>query len=130
MNPLIPRPEDAMMATEAVSAIGSQQFLQLLVAQLQNQDPLNPVSDKEFIAQLTALNTLESLNNLNVSFAQMLRLQQLTQGASLLGKTVEYVPPGGALTTGTVDAITVQNGQFVLTVGSTQVPLDQVQTVR
>lgn len=119
-----------MMATEAVSAIGSQQFLQLLVAQLQNQDPLNPVSDKEFIAQLTALNTLESLNNLNVSFAQMLRLQQLTQGASLLGKAVEYVPPGGALTTGTVDAITVQNGQFVLTVGSTQVPLDQVQTVR
>lgn len=118
------------MAT-AVSAIAQDQFLQLLVAQLQNQDPLNPITDQEFIAQLTSLNTLQGIESLNASFAQMLQLQQLTQGASLLGKTVEYVPLGGGdPLTGTVDALGVQNGAFVLTVGTEQISLDQIVSVR
>ena len=76
------------MATNALSGIGSDQFLQLLVAQLQNQDPLDPVSDKDFINQLATLNTVQGLTDLNASFAQMLQLQQLTQGAELIGKSL------------------------------------------
>jgi flagellar basal-body rod modification protein FlgD len=119
-----------MATSGAVSPIGSDQFLQLLVAQLQNQDPLNPVSDKEFISQLTALNTVQSLQDLNANFAEMLKLQQLTQGAELIGRTVTYTPTGGgSAVTGKVDSVTAQDGRFVLTVGSAQVTLDQIQSV-
>jgi flagellar basal-body rod modification protein FlgD len=120
------------MATSnsSVGAIGSDQFLQLLVAQLQNQDPLDPISNQDFIAQLTSLNTVQSLSGLNTSFSEMLKLQQLTQGADLIGKTIDYTPPGGGATvTGKVDSVAAQNGQFVLTVGSDQVTLDQIQSV-
>ena len=65
----------------------------------------------------------------SASFAQMLKLQQLTQGTSLIGKTVEYTPTGGAAAAGQVSAVAVQNGNVVLAVGSATVPLDQVTLV-
>lgn len=119
-----------MATTNSISSIGSDQFLQLLVAQLQNQDPSNPVSSQDLITQLSTLNSVQSLDKLNTSFSEMLKLQQLTQGTNLIGKTIDYTPPGGgAAHTGKVDSVTAQNGQFVLSVGSDQVTLDQIQSV-
>lgn len=114
----------------ASSPIASQeQFLRLLVTQLQNQDPLDPISDRDFINQLAQLNSLQSLQTLNASFAQNLKLQQLTQGADLIGRRIDFRPTGGAPTTGTVDSVAVENGQFVLRVGKNSVPLDNVTSV-
>lgn len=107
-------------------ALAQDQFLQLLVAQLQNQDPLDPVSDREFISQLSQLSSLQSLQSLDANFSQVLRLQQLTTGTTLVGKVVEYTDANGNSQTGTVTAVAVQDGQFQLTVGTDSVPLDQV----
>ncbi len=120
-----------MATTNALSGINSDQFLQLLVAQLQNQDPLNPVSDQDFINQLATLNTVQGIQSLNANFGQMLQPQQLTQGADLIGKTISYaLTDGGTPKTGVVSAVNVQNGNFVLQVGSDQVGLSQVQSVK
>lgn len=117
--------------TGANTSLASQdQFLRLLVTQLQNQDPLNPLTDTEFISQLAQLNTLQSLQSLNASFAENLKLQQLTQGADLIGRTIDFTVTGGAPQTGTVDSVAVENGQFVLRIGTTSVPLDNVTSVR
>lgn len=123
-----------MATTAGISAaLGQDQFLQLLVAQLQNQDPLNPASDKEFIAQLASLSQLQGIQSLNTSFAEMLKLQQLTQGASLIGKTVAYTATenGTSVTrTGTVGSVAASADKFVLAVGKDSVGLDQITTVR
>jgi flagellar basal-body rod modification protein FlgD len=119
------------MAVEAVPGIGQDQFIQLLIAQLQNQDPLEPVTPDQFITQLSSLSTVQGLQTLNASFAEMLRLQQLTQGVDMIGKTVEYVPPGGGPNAyGTVESLTVQDGRFVLALDDgTAVGLDQLVSV-
>src|SRR3954470_5845339 len=102
------------MATAPIAGIGQDQFLQLLIAQLQSQDPLDPVSDKDFIAQLTSLNTLQGIQSLNANFSEMLKLQQLTQGVDLIGKTVTFTPTDGSdPVTGKVGSVTVQDGKFV-----------------
>lgn len=119
------------MAT-SVSGIGAtqDQFIQLLVAQLQNQDPLDPVSSQDFIAQLASLQTVQGLTSLNASFDQMLKLQQLTQGADLIGKTITYAPAdGGASRSGTVSAVALDGGSYVLRVGADAVGLGQVEAV-
>lgn len=119
-----------MASTSSVSAVSQDQFLQLLIAQLQNQDPLNPTSSTDFINQLATLNQVQGLTTLNASFSQMLKLQQLTQGADLIGKTVTYTSSDGTTTqSGTVGSVAVQNGSFVLQVGSDSVGLNQVQSV-
>lgn len=117
-------------STGALSGIGQDQFLQLLIAQLKNQDPLSPVDNSQFITQLASLNTVQGLQDLNASFGQQLKLQQLTEGANLIGKTIEYLPTGATeRRAGTVGSVEVQNGSFVLQVGSDQVTLDQIQSV-
>ncbi len=119
------------MATSGLAGIGQDQFLQLLIAQLKNQDPLSPVDNSQFITQLAQLNTVQGLQDLNASFSQQLKLQQLTQGADLIGKTVEYLPNGATdFKTGKVTSVEAQNGSFVLQVGSDSVTLDQIQSVR
>lgn len=120
-----------MSQVSAISgALAQDQFLQLLVAQLQNQDPLNPVSDKEFIAQLSQLSQLQSLQNLDANFGQVLRLQQLTSGTSLVGKTVTYTDADGGSQTGVVTAVAVNGGAFELTVGDSTVPLNNVTSAK
>jgi flagellar basal-body rod modification protein FlgD len=115
----------------AVSAsLAQDQFLQLLVSQLQNQDPLDPVSDKEFISQLSQLSSLQGIQDLNANFSQMLKLQQITNGSSLLGKTVEYAGPNGSIKTGTVSSLAVDGEKFVLSIGQDKIGLDQVSSVR
>jgi flagellar basal-body rod modification protein FlgD len=119
----------ATSSTGGISGLNTDQLLQLLVSQLQNQDPLDPVTNQDFFNQLTSLNTVEGLSSLNANFSQMLQLQQLTQGSDLIGKSVNYTPTGGSPTTGTVTAVTAQNGQFVLTVGTNQVTLSQISSL-
>ena len=76
-------------------SLGKQEFLQLLVAQLQNQDPINPMDSKEFASQLAQFNSVEQLINLNDGVQALAQSQQLsssgltnTMAASLTGKTV------------------------------------------
>jgi len=117
-------------STGALSGIGQDQFLQLLIAQLKNQDPLSPVDNSQFITQLASLNTVQGLQDLNASFGQQLKLQQLTEGANLIGKTISYLPANATESkSGKVGSVEVQNGSFVLQVGTDQVTLDQIQSV-
>jgi flagellar basal-body rod modification protein FlgD len=108
----------------------SDSFLKLLVAQLKNQDPLNPIDDTQFTSQLAQFSTLEGVTQLNTNFADLLALQQLTQGANLVGRTVVYQPAGSdSLKLGLVQGIQVQNGQLAVQVNGTLVTLDQVLSV-
>jgi flagellar basal-body rod modification protein FlgD len=120
----------------AVSSVGGglsldqNQFLQLFVTQLQNQDPLNPVDAKDSLAQMAQFSTLESLQNLNASFSQVLSLTQLTQGSDLLGKTISFTGADGAVQSGVVGSVSVKNGNISLNVGAASVPLNQILGVQ
>ncbi|MDY3551626.1 flagellar hook capping FlgD N-terminal domain-containing protein [Gemmata sp. JC717] len=116
--------------TNALAGVGQDQFLQLLIAQLKNQDPLDPVSNQDFIQQLATLNTVSGIQSLNTNFSEMLKLQQITQGADLVGKTIEYTLTGEPAKTGKVTSVQAQDGKFLLQVGSDQVLLDQINSVK
>jgi flagellar basal-body rod modification protein FlgD len=82
--------------------LGKNEFLKLMVAQINNQDPLNPTQNEQFLAQLAQFSTLEGIQNLNDSVESMTSLMRgtaTTQAASLVGRTV-LVPTDSALMTG------------------------------
>lgn len=119
-----------MTSTSATSSLTGQdardQFLQMLVAQIRHQDPMDPISQENFTQQLAQFATLEGVDKLNTSFADMLRLQELTQGANLIGSTVSYVS-GGQTKTGVVTGISVDDSnKLQLNIDGTAIPLDQV----
>jgi flagellar basal-body rod modification protein FlgD len=106
---------------------GEDQFLQLLIAQLQNQDPLQPTDSTQFVAELAQFSTLDGVNQLNTNFANMFQLQQLTGGSSLIGKTATFTQPGtSAPAAGVVSGIARQNGAISLVINGASVPLANV----
>lgn len=114
--------------TPSVSAETTRQdFLNLLVTQLKNQDPLQPASQYDQLGQLAQFSTLEGIEKLNANFDQLLRLQQLTQGADLIGRQVAFnSPDDSGQQVGVVDAVDVTSGQINLAVNGQAVPLSNV----
>ena len=121
----------------ASSELDKDAFMQLLVAQLENQDPLEPTNNEEFVAQLATFSSLEQLEELNENTVAMIALNQsnallsqLTQGSGLIGSTVSWADPETGVTQqGTVDSIRIVDGLAVLRVGELDVPLALVNEV-
>ena len=112
----------------AQTDLGRDQFLELLMTQLQNQDPTSPMEDKQFIAQMAEFSALEQMTNLSSEFAQMAGLISSGQAISLIGKEVE-VAQGGELVRGRVDE--VQSGDNPqVRVNGTYYDYSAVQTVK
>jgi flagellar basal-body rod modification protein FlgD len=72
------------------SQVATVDYLQLLTVQLQNQDPIDPVKQEGLINDLAQFSMLEGVEGLNASFESMLRLQEITQGMNLVGKSIQY----------------------------------------
>lgn len=95
--------------------IGIQDFLKILTTQLNNQDPLKPVDNQEFVAQIAQFATLEQSRQLNVKIDELLTTQSSTQSVGLLGKTVD-INQNGFLVSGQVTALSLSSGQPLLTI--------------
>jgi flagellar basal-body rod modification protein FlgD len=102
-------------STSSNQQLGSNQFLQLLTTELQNQDPLNPVDDTQSVAQLAQFSALSATQELNTSFQNFQSNFGVMQASGLIGKSVTVVTTDGSgnssNVTGTVQSIAVQNGQ-------------------
>jgi flagellar basal-body rod modification protein FlgD len=90
-------------------SMGKDQFLKLFVAQLQHQDPMNPMNDSEFMAQMASFSTLEQVTNLALA-------NERTSTIGLLGRTVTYTDKDNVIHTGVVEKVTTKDGKQVLTV--------------
>jgi flagellar basal-body rod modification protein FlgD len=108
---------DEMKSKEASNgALGKDQFLKLFVAQLQHQDPMNPMNDSEFMGQMASFSTLEQVSNLAAANERIASNLTSTSAIGLIGRTVSYVDANDEIQTGKVDKVTTAGGKPVLTV--------------
>jgi len=116
-------------STESANGMDKDTFLQLLVAQLKYQDPMNPTDSTQFLAQTAQFTALEKMEAVAEQTKQAVAAQMAFGASSLVGRTVTYVDAGGASVTGTVDAVQFKTEGPMLTVGDDEVALGAVQTV-
>lgn len=110
--------------------LGEDAFLKLLVAQLKNQDPLSPVEDKDFMAQMAQFRMLEQLDQLNQIMSYQVGVQSLMQATGLLGKEVTAQAGKDAVPfSGLVSRVGLREGEVVLTVNGKDVFLSDVVQV-
>jgi flagellar basal-body rod modification protein FlgD len=115
-------------ATASTQTLSQDDFLQLMVAQLTTQDPLNPTSDTDFAAQLAQFSALEQTKEIGADVVTLNAGQQLSQAQSLLGQTVE-ISSDDTTVTGVVQSVEMVDGVPQLNVDGTLYNLSDVTAI-
>lgn len=129
--------QESVAKAQAGKQLDKNAFTQLLVAQLQNQDPMSPQSNDELAAQLAQFSSLEQMELVNENLVGLARLQQgnalvdqITGASALVGLNVAYADgETGELVEGAVEYAKVEDGRVFLGIGGVDVPLEQVAEV-
>jgi flagellar basal-body rod modification protein FlgD len=115
--------------------LSQEDFLKVLLAQLSFQDPLDPLDNKDFIAQLAQFTSLEQSRQVNEKLETLLLFEGAGQAVGLLGRTVEVITESGTVV-GNVTSTAFQEGVPVLTIRTeadeflTEVGLSQIRIIR
>ena len=118
-------------SAQSSNGMGKDTFMKLLVAQMANQNPMEPTDDKEMIAQMTQFSTLEQITNMATESSKSATASQMSQAVNLLGRTVTYLDGDGNKQTGTVDQVSMVNGAPNLTIGGKDgITTSQITQVR
>lgn len=115
----------------SVNTLGKDDFLKLLITQLQNQDPTRPLEDKEFIAQMAQFSSLEQMVEMNKTLGDLITDNRVNYSTSLLGKQVEVFDElSGRSAAGVVDEVSFQGGVPTVSFNGLSYAVDQVVRVR
>jgi len=115
--------------------LGMEDFLKVLLTQLTYQDPLKPMDNQQFMAQMAQFTSLEQTQQLNAKLEQLINNQASLQSIGLIGRTVEVSSNSGTLV-GTVSALSFRDKSPVLALTAAggavyqDIPLSQLLAVR
>lgn len=128
-----------MASASFTAESGRNQFLQLFATQLQNQDPLEPTKQEDFLLQLAQFSMVQGVENTNTKLDKIIELQtadadQTEQSLGFgdtawLGKQVAFLDTDRRTNTGLVTGVEQKSGQVLLQVGEQSIPLSQITEV-
>jgi flagellar basal-body rod modification protein FlgD len=97
--------------------LGKDDFLKLLVGQLQHQDPMQPSDDQQWIGQMAQFSQLEQVSNTAATSQKIVDALNTNGTLALIGHSVTYLDETGASRSGTVETVDMTGGKASLTVG-------------
>ena len=98
-------------ATDAINDIDLGTFLRLMIAELQNQDPLNPLDNKDMLAQICQIREVGATDQLTKTLQGVLLGQNITSATNLIGADVDAVSDDNQRVSGIVSRVSLENGQ-------------------
>lgn len=117
----------------AKKELGKDDFLLLLTKQMQNQDPLKPMDNMEFVSQMANFTTLEQITNMGRAMDKFLTKtgdSYKTDSMWILGQTVTALPEGAVEPiTGTVSSVKFVDGEAVFKIGDTELKMGDIQKI-
>ncbi len=106
-------------------------YLNLLVAELRNQNPLEPMSSSEMTSQLAQIAQVQRLESLDGTFKKALLAVQMNEATGMIAKNIVFMAKDtNELTFGEVEGVDVLDGEVLLKVGEYQIGLDEIVSVR
>ncbi len=111
------------------SKLTSDHFLQLMVTQLQNQDPLEPMSNEAFLTQLAQFQSLQEQIETSANTKNLLLAQSLGAASALVGKHITAVQDGFPMS-GLVEKVVITDGVVKVVVDGVEVGLNEIQEIR
>ena len=105
-------------------------FIKMMITQLQNQDPMQPADNNQLLAQMSQIGQLQSATSLQTSLQGLVQQNQIGAAAGLIGKTVQGLDDNDDPVTGTVTSVSVGKDSVDLELDNgTKLPLGKVTTI-
>ena len=114
---------------DALRGLDMSEFLKLMIAQLQNQDPLQPLDNAEILQQISQIRQIGESEKLTTTLDSVLLNQNLSSASSLLGKNIKALTADGTAVDGTVERVSVVKGVPRLHVGEFEVGLNNLAEI-
>ncbi|VIO66110.1 Basal-body rod modification protein FlgD [Bradyrhizobium ivorense] len=105
----------ASSSTKSTSTVDYNTFLQLLIAEMKNQDPTNPMDTSQYMSQFAQLSSVEQAMQTNSKLDALLSSSALSQADGLIGRTVSFTDTTGASVTGKIASVSINTDGAVAT---------------
>jgi flagellar basal-body rod modification protein FlgD len=122
--------QTATASSTGTNSLDESDFMVMLVAQLKNQNPMEPMDDKALMGQVTQLNSLHELQAISAQLKTLATSSQTSYAASLIGKQVKTYKTGEEPVEGQVTAMEIIDGDVILTIGDKTALLSSVTEVK
>ncbi len=119
----------ASSLSSAYDKLDVETFTKLLVAELQNQDPLSPMDSAQIVQQVSEIRSIQASLELTDTLQAVQLGQSLATASSLIGRTIAGLTDDADSVTGTVDSVTINDGVAKLHVGTNTVDLKNVSEI-
>lgn len=116
-------------SSRSIEEMSSMDFLKLLITQLSNQDPFEPMKNQELLEQLSAIRSLESNMTISENFRKLLAHQELASATLLIGGWVTGVDVNGELVEGRVERVVMDASGVRVQIGDHEIALRNIQLV-
>jgi len=120
----------ASAAGKTSTSLDSNQFMQILMAQLTHQNPLEPMDSNEMMNQFSQLNSLQELRDIHTAMDKVSVSNQTTYLASLIGKTIKANRSDGKIMEGVVDGVLADKDNPQIRIGTELVDLADVIEIK
>jgi flagellar basal-body rod modification protein FlgD len=116
-------------SNDALRGLDLDEFLKLMITELQNQDPLNPLENHQILQQISQIREIEATSQLRETLDAVLLGTNLANASSLLDKQVKALDDQGEIITGKVDRVSVADNKVRLHLGNQQVDLKNLSEI-
>jgi flagellar basal-body rod modification protein FlgD len=116
-------------SNDALRGLDLDHFLKLMITELQNQDPLNPLENHQILQQISQIREIGATTQLQETLDSVLLGQNLANASSLIDKQVKALDDEGVEVTGTVSRVSVAENKVRLQVGQQQVDLKNLREI-
>ena len=124
-----PSGQSAPAHSDRFNELSTSDFIRMMTAQLENQDPMEPMSNTEMLQQINQMRSITSSDRLTSSIEALTFGQALSTASGLIGKTVTGINTLGQDIEGKVDKVTIENGEARLFIGSSIVNVGSVTAI-
>ena len=111
------------------AALKPQDFVNMLVAELKNQDPTQPMDSSQIITEMSQIDDISTNQQLDTTLQSVLLGQNISSASSLLDMPVSATDASGNAVSGTVGSVSIDNGVATLNIGGKSVPLSNVTEI-
>jgi flagellar basal-body rod modification protein FlgD len=116
-------------AADPFANLNLNDFIQMMITELQNQDPTNPMSSGQMLQEITQMGQISTAEQLDTTLTGMETGQNLSNASAMIGMQVEGTDSAGNSVNGTVSSVTISNGSPTLNVGSSTLTLDEITNI-